>query len=79
VLLRERLGARGLHAPWPNAATPMLTLRFATSHGELSFFRMYSTFGSPQDITLSSLRVEHMFAVDDATQKVLRQHVAVDA
>jgi transcriptional regulator with XRE-family HTH domain len=77
-LLRDRLGARGLHAPWPHSPAPMLTLKFATPHGELAFFRMFSTFGSPQDITLSSLRVEHMFAADKSTQKVLRQHVVMD-
>ncbi len=75
-LLRDRLGARGLHAAWPTAAAPMLTLRFATSYGELAFFRMYSTFGSPQDITLSSLRVEHMFAADGATRDVVYARVA---
>jgi hypothetical protein len=56
----------------------MLTLRFATPHGELAFFRMYSTFGSPQDITLSSLRVEQMFAADEATKNVLRRQVGCD-
>jgi hypothetical protein len=78
LLMRDRLGNRALHVPWPRVAAPMLTLRFATPHGELAFFRMYSTFGSPQDITLSSLRVEHMFAADEATKNVLRRQVGCD-
>ena len=53
----------------------MLTLRFATEHGELAFFRMFTTFGTPQDITLASLKVEHMFAADAATAAVVRAQV----
>jgi hypothetical protein len=37
---------------------------------------MFSTFGTPNDITLASLRVEHMFAADDATRSVLKQQVS---
>jgi hypothetical protein len=33
---------------------------------------------APQDIALSLLRVEPMFAAHQATKKVLRQHVGVD-
>ena len=54
----------------------MLTLRFATEHGELAFFRMFTTFGTPQDITLASLKVEHMFAADAATAAVVRALLA---
>lgn len=77
ALLRDRLGTRGLQTAWPRTTTPMLTLRFATPYGELAFFRMFSTFGSPQDITLSSLRVEHMFAADGSSENILRQHVVM--
>jgi hypothetical protein len=34
---------------------------------------MFTTFGSPQDITLASLRVEHMFAADEATRQLMRE------
>lgn len=54
---------------------PVLTLRFATPFGNLAFFRMFTTFGTPQDITLASLRVEHMFAADEATEAVVRAQV----
>lgn len=68
---KEKTGRRTHVAP----ETAVLPLRFATTFGQLSFFRMFSTFGSPQDITLSSLRVEHMFASDVFTEQVLSAHV----
>ncbi|MBM3761806.1 MAG: helix-turn-helix transcriptional regulator [Acidobacteria bacterium] len=55
--------------------SPVMTTRFATVHGELSFFSMFTTFGTPQDITLESLRVEHMFAADAETRKTLERLV----
>jgi len=36
---------------------------------------MFTTFGTPQHITLASLRVEHMFAADEATRAVLMAQV----
>ena len=76
ALLRDRLGAQNLHSGWPYQTAPVLTTRFATPHGELAFFSMFSTFGTPQDITLASLRVEHLFAADAATRAVVAQQVA---
>jgi DNA-binding XRE family transcriptional regulator len=55
----------------------LLTSRFATPHGELAFFSMFTTFGTPQDITLASLRVEHMFAGDEHTQAVVMAQVRI--
>lgn len=57
-------------------ATPMMTTRFRSSCGELGFFSIFSTFGTPQHITLGSLRVEHLFAADECTRQVLRQLAA---
>ncbi len=73
-LLRSRLGTQSLHAN-ARPKAPVLTTRFATEYGELAFFSMFTTFGTPQDITLASLRVEHMFAADDATRAVLSAQV----
>ena len=75
ALLRTRCGAQSLHTGWPRSTAPVLTTRFATPHGELAFFSMFTTFGTPQDITLASLRVEHMFAADAATHAVLSTQV----
>jgi transcriptional regulator with XRE-family HTH domain len=71
----ERLGPSLTSAGWSPPVAPVLTTRFATAHGELAFFSMFTTFGTPQDITLASLRVEHMFAADDATRVVIRTQV----
>lgn len=68
--MQQRLGKRVL-TPWPRHMAPVLTTRFATQHGELAFFSMFSTFGTPQDITLASLRVEHVFPADEVTRDVL--------
>ena len=72
--MQARLGKRAL-APWPRQMAPVLTTRFATAYGELAFFSMFSTFGTPQDITLASLRVEHVFAADEATRAVVAAQV----
>lgn len=75
-LLRDKLGAHNLYNGWPRQMAPVLTSRFATAYGELSFFSMFTTFGTPQDITLASLRVEHMFAADAVTRAVVEVQVA---
>ncbi len=75
ALLRNRLGTQSLQTAWPRPTAPVLTTRFATIYGELAFFSMITTFGTPQDITLASLRVEHMFAADDATREVVKSMV----
>jgi transcriptional regulator with XRE-family HTH domain len=76
ALLRTRLGTQSLHTGWPRTTGPVLTTRFATPYGELAFFSMFTTFGTPQDITLASLRVEHMFAADEATLATLKAQLA---
>ncbi len=77
--LLSRLGSASVHHAWPRPGAPTLTTRFATVHGELAFFSMFTTFGTPQDITLASLRVEHMFAADVATRAVVRAQVPMMA
>ena len=72
--MQKRLGKRPLPV-WPRQMAPVLTTRFSTAHGELAFFSMFSTFGTPQDITLASLRVEHIFAADELTRTVIAAQV----
>jgi transcriptional regulator with XRE-family HTH domain len=74
-LLRNRIGTQSGHTSTHRPTAPVLTTRFTTTHGELAFFSMFTTFGTPQDITLASLRVEHMFAADEATREVLATSV----
>jgi hypothetical protein len=79
-LLTDRLGSAGaprLPPPLPGEVPPLLTPRFRTPLGILSFFTMFTSFGAPQDVTLASLRVEHLVAADDTTATVIRS--AVDA
>jgi transcriptional regulator with XRE-family HTH domain len=73
--LRARLGttAGAGSRSGPQAQAPVLTTRFRSPHGELAFFSMFTTFGTPNDITLASLRVEHMFPADEATRAVLQR------
>ena len=75
TLLADRLGKQNLQTLYPQPAAPVLTTRYGTEYGELAFFGMFTTFGTPQDITLASLRVEHMFAADEVTRAVLRAQV----
>lgn len=75
ALLNSRLGTQHLQKSYLPPIAPVLTTRYASEYGELAFFSMFTTFGTPQDITLASLRVEHMFAADTATYEVLKQQV----
>jgi transcriptional regulator with XRE-family HTH domain len=73
--------ARTLEAALPKrrsqlAATkpvaPVIATRFRTRQGELSFFSMFTSIGAPLDVTAASLRVEHLFAADDHTRRVVQ-------
>ena len=51
--------------------SPTLLARFSSSAGPLSFMSTFTSFGAPLDVTVASLRIEHLFAVDDVTRKAL--------
>lgn len=68
------LAARMRELPAPSgpllaAATPVLLTRVQTPYGELSFLSTFTTFGMPQDITVQSLRIEHLIAADAQTRQ----------
>jgi transcriptional regulator with XRE-family HTH domain len=70
--LRERLQA--LAPPdWapPSDQAPLLLTRLRSRSGELALFSMFSSFGAPLDVTLASLRIEHLFPADAATTEAL--------
>lgn len=77
ALLEELLGAEDVPADWrtpdfgadPPAFVPM---RLERNGLELSFFSAITTLGTPQDITLSELRMETFFPADDRTDQALR-------
>jgi transcriptional regulator with XRE-family HTH domain len=73
ALLQSRLGEKSKLENWPQRVPPVLTSRFKTNWGELSFFSMFTTFGTLQDISLESLRVEHMFPANQRTREILMQ------
>ncbi|SDT99114.1 Helix-turn-helix [Pseudomonas pohangensis] len=77
ALLYSRLGGN-IYSLCSHPSAPLLTTHFTTAYGKLAFFSMFSTFGTPQDITLASLRVEHLFAADAATLAVMNTQVGQD-
>lgn len=63
--------------PWaavePGPALPVLAFRLHAADGRvLSFFSTITSFGTPLDITLASLKVEHLFPSDEVTREALR-------
>jgi transcriptional regulator with XRE-family HTH domain len=73
--LKARFGAHVVRSDDAASLSPVLTSRFTSAFGELRFFSMFTTFGTPQHITLASLRIEHLFPADAATRQVLEQVV----
>ena len=66
-LLRELPApAAQLHAP---AAMPVLLTRVNTAQGELRFLSTFTTFGMPLDITVESMRIEHLIPADAPTRQ----------
>jgi transcriptional regulator with XRE-family HTH domain len=58
------------------AAQPVAVTRFTTRFGELAFFSMFTTFGTPHNINLASLRVELMYAADPHTRALVTKGVS---
>lgn len=59
-------------------ATPLLLTRVRGPTGELRFLSTFTTFGMPQDITVASLRIEHLIPADQATWQALTQACEAD-
>lgn len=55
---------------------PLLLTRVNSSEGELRFLSTFTTFGMPQDITVASLRIEHLIPADPATWQAMTQACA---
>ncbi len=75
--LRELLDElRPTLKPWGRiepSGLPVLPLRLRAADGAvLSFFSAFTSFGTPLDITLASLKVEHLFPADAATRAALQ-------
>jgi transcriptional regulator with XRE-family HTH domain len=84
----EELGALYEEAaayPLPAAAAELaveappavvLPIRLRSGNGELAFFSIVATFGTPIDITVAELAIESFFPADRATESVLRARAA---
>jgi transcriptional regulator with XRE-family HTH domain len=69
--VRHGGGGNGRGAAPP--LSPVLPTRLRTPVGRLSFFSTFTTFGTPLDITVASLRVEHQFAADEDTARAMHR------
>ncbi|MGB3126597.1 MAG: helix-turn-helix domain-containing protein [Pseudomonas sp.] len=56
----------------PTHMPPLVLTRLRSTQGELNFLSTFTTFGMPQDITLTSLRIEHLIPADAPTWQVMR-------
>lgn len=80
---REALGnpalariLEGLPAPdtpetGPGELPPLVLTRIKCPQGELSFMSTFTTFGMPLDITVTSLRIEHLIPADAPTWQIM--------
>ncbi|WLH82223.1 helix-turn-helix domain-containing protein [Pseudomonas sp. FP2338] len=67
------------HTEPPEHMPPLVLTRIRSPQGELSFLSTFTTFGMPQDITLTSLRIEHLIPADELTWQVMRAAYAEHA
>ena len=52
---------------------PVLAAQMRLGDARLNLFTMLSTFGTPQDLTTDSLRVEHLFPADTESELLLKR------
>jgi transcriptional regulator with XRE-family HTH domain len=71
-LLAEVEAYPGDGGPHRSGTDIMVTLRLASSAGELTLFSTVTTFGTAADITVAELSIEAFFPADDATAEALR-------
>ena len=50
---------------------PLVLTRIRTPQGELNFMSTFTTFGMPLDITMASLRIEHLIPADANTWQIM--------
>ncbi|MDZ4021455.1 MULTISPECIES: helix-turn-helix domain-containing protein [Pseudomonas] len=75
-VLAKRLAQMALPGelePAQGVLPPLLLTRLASPQGELTFMSTFTTFGMPQDITVESLRIEHLVPADARTWQVMRE------
>ncbi|AIR90320.1 helix-turn-helix domain-containing protein [Pseudomonas cremoricolorata] len=72
--LAQRLSTlpRPQHDVPGQSASPVLLTRVHSAEGELSFLSTFTTFGMPLDITVASLRIEHLIPADASTSRRMK-------
>lgn len=71
--LLDTLPAGCSPAPLANEFPPLLMTRINSAQGELRFLSTFTTFGMPLDITVASLRIEHLIPADAPTWQIMTQ------
>ena len=71
--LLDTLPAGRSPAPLANEFPPLLMTRINSAQGELRFLSTFTTFGMPLDITVASLRIEHLIPADAPTWQIMTQ------
>jgi transcriptional regulator with XRE-family HTH domain len=69
--LLDTLPAPANPPPMTAELPPLVLTRIDCAQGELNFLSTFTTFGMPQDITLSSLRIEHLIPADAQTWQIM--------
>lgn len=59
--------------PLAQESPPLVMTRIGCAQGELNFLSTFTTFGMPLDITVASLRIEHLIPADPHTWQVMTQ------
>ncbi|QJI32664.1 helix-turn-helix domain-containing protein [Pseudomonas sp. ADAK18] len=69
--LVERLPPPDSLTAMANDLPPLVLTRINSRQGELNFLSTFTTFGMPLDITVTSLRIEHLIPADAHTWQVM--------
>ncbi|WP_250655790.1 helix-turn-helix domain-containing protein [Alkalimarinus coralli] len=77
-LLDKLLSYNAIPSDWQkrevgDIATPLVQLKLTVGSHKLSLFSTIATFGTPLDVTLQNIRIEHYFPGDDATKLFFKQ------
>ena len=62
----------------PSASGPVVPITLAIADQRLSLFSTITQFGTPEDLTLDDLRIEHFFPADEPTRNWFEGQVATN-
>ncbi|WP_426248024.1 helix-turn-helix domain-containing protein [Pseudomonas sp. TWR3-1-1] len=71
--LLEQLPAPTMPEVLSDELPPLVMTRVNSQQGELNFLSTFTTFGMPQDVTVTSLRIEHLIPADPHTWHTMRR------